>query len=43
MYLVEVKKPDESKKPWDYYKVVSVMPGDKAFRPLSEGACPLAK
>lgn len=43
MYLVEVKKPDESKKPWDYYKVVSMMPGDKAFRPLSEGACPLAK
>lgn len=43
MYLVEVKKPDESKKPWDYYKVVSVMPGDKAFRPLSEGACSLAK
>lgn len=43
MYLVEVKKPDESKKPWDYYKVVSVISGDKAFRPLSEGACPLAK
>ncbi len=42
MYLVEVKKPDESKKPWDYYKVVSVISGDKAFRPLSEGACPLA-
>jgi branched-chain amino acid transport system substrate-binding protein len=43
MYLVEVKKPDEAKKPWDYYKVVSVIPGDKAFRPLSEGACSLAK
>lgn len=43
MYLVEVKKPDESKKPYDYYKVVSVIPGDKAFRPLSDGACPLAK
>ena len=43
MYLVEVKKPDESKKPYDYYKVVSVIPGDRAFRPLSEGACPLVK
>lgn len=43
MYLVEVKKPDESKKPYDYYKVVSVIPGDKAFRPLSDGACLLAK
>lgn len=43
MYLVEVKKPEESKKPYDYYKVISVIPGDKAFRPLSEGACPLAK
>lgn len=43
MYLVEVKKPDESKKPYDYYKIVSVIPGDKAFRPMSEGACPFAK
>jgi branched-chain amino acid transport system substrate-binding protein len=43
MYLVEVKKPDESKKPYDYYKVVSVIPGDKAFRPMSEGACPFVK
>ncbi len=43
MYLVEVKKPSESIKPYDYYKVVSVIPSDKAFRPLSEGACPLAK
>ena len=43
MYLVEVKKPEESKKPYDYYKVISVIPGDKAFRPLSDGACSLAK
>jgi branched-chain amino acid transport system substrate-binding protein len=43
MYLAEVKKPSESTKPYDYYKIVSVIPGDKAFRPLSEGACPLAK
>lgn len=43
MYLVEVKKPEESKKPYDYYKIVSLIPGDKAFRPLSDGACPQAK
>lgn len=43
MYLVEVKKPEESKKPYDYYKVISVIPGEKAFRPLSDGACSLAK
>lgn len=43
MYLVEVKKPDESKKPWDYYKIVSTIPADRAFRPLAEGNCPLAK
>lgn len=43
MYLVEVKKPEESKKPWDYYKVVATIPADRAFRPMSDGACPLAK
>jgi branched-chain amino acid transport system substrate-binding protein len=43
MYLVEVKKPDESKKPYDYYKIVSQIPADKAFRPLAEGNCPLVK
>jgi branched-chain amino acid transport system substrate-binding protein len=42
MYLVEVKKPPESTRPWDYYKIISVIPGDKAFRSLAEGACPLA-
>ena len=31
MYLFEVKKPSESKKPWDYYKQLAVVPGDKAF------------
>jgi branched-chain amino acid transport system substrate-binding protein len=39
MYLVEVKKPSESDKPYDYYKIVAVVSGEKAFRPLSEGAC----
>ncbi|MFO1116695.1 MAG: ABC transporter substrate-binding protein [Beijerinckiaceae bacterium] len=43
MYLVEVKKPEESKKPFDYYRIVATIPADRAFRPLSEGNCPLAK
>lgn len=43
MYLFEVKSPAESKGPWDYYKFISVVPGDQAFRPLAEGSCPLAK
>src|SRR5690606_23623474 len=34
MYLVEVKKPEESKYPWDYYRVVSTIPAEKAFRRL---------
>lgn len=40
-YLFEVKKPEESKGPWDYYKLLATIPADKAFRPLSEGGCPL--
>lgn len=43
MYLFEVKKPAESKGPWDYYKLVQTIPGDQAFRPLEEGGCPLVK
>lgn len=43
MYLVEVKKPSESKGPYDYYKLVSTIPADKAFRPLADGGCPLVK
>src|SRR5689334_657544 len=42
-YLFEVKKPEESKAPWDYYKLVGTTPADQAFRPLSESACPLVK
>ena len=42
-YLVEVKKPAESKGPWDYYKVRSTIPADQAFRPLKDGECPLVK
>lgn len=41
MYLFEVKKPEESKGPWDYYKLLSTIPADKAFRPLAEGGCSL--
>ena len=40
-YLVEVKKPAESKRPWDYYKVLATIPAEKAFRPESEGGCEL--
>ncbi len=42
-YLFEVKKPAESKGPWDYYKLIGTTPGDQAFRPLSESVCPLVK
>ncbi len=42
-YLVEVKKPSESKAPWDYYKVIATIPADQAFRPLSAGGCSLVK
>ena len=43
MHLFQVKKPDESKGPWDYYKLISTTPGAEAFRPLSESECPLIK
>jgi branched-chain amino acid transport system substrate-binding protein len=43
MYLFEVKKPSESKKPWDYYKQLAVVPGDKAFFSAKESGCPLTK
>lgn len=43
LYVYEVKKPSESKYPWDYYKLKSVIPADKAFRPLNAGGCPLVK
>jgi branched-chain amino acid transport system substrate-binding protein len=41
MYFAEVKKPSESSKPWDYDKILGVIPGDQAFRPLAESGCPL--
>ena len=43
MYVYEVKKPSESKYPWDYYKLRATIPGNEAFRPLSQSTCPLVK
>lgn len=40
MYLAQIKKPEESKYPWDYYKILRVIPGDEAYKPLSETECP---
>jgi branched-chain amino acid transport system substrate-binding protein len=42
-YLLEVKKPAESKGPWDYYKLRATIPAEQAFRPLDQGDCPLVK
>jgi branched-chain amino acid transport system substrate-binding protein len=42
-YLLEVKKPAESKYPWDYYKIRATIPADQAFRPEKEGGCSLVK
>jgi branched-chain amino acid transport system substrate-binding protein len=41
MYLFEGKKPEESKQPWDLYKLRATIPAAEAFRPLKEGGCPL--
>ncbi len=43
MYLFEVKKPAESKAPWDYYKLRATIPAEQAFRPIDQGDCPLVK
>jgi len=42
-YLMEVKKPSESKGEWDYYKLRATIPADQAFRPLADGGCSLVK
>ena len=39
MFLLEVKKPSESKYPWDYYKIIAKVPGEQAFQPLSKSTC----
>ena len=43
MYVMQVKTPEESKYPWDYYKLVKKMTGEEAFGPLSASTCPLVK
>jgi branched-chain amino acid transport system substrate-binding protein len=42
-YLFEVKKPEESRGLWDFYKLRATVPAEEAFRPLSEGGCPLVR
>ena len=42
-YLVQVKMPTESKYPWDYFKILTTIPADEAFRPLKDGGCYLVK
>jgi branched-chain amino acid transport system substrate-binding protein len=43
MYLVQVKKPEESKAPWDYYKVIRTIPPDQAYPSVEQQKCPLVK
>ncbi len=43
MHLFEVKRPEESRYPYDYYKHLSTIPSERAFRPLEAGGCPLVK
>jgi branched-chain amino acid transport system substrate-binding protein len=42
-YLFEVKRPEESRGPWDYYRLLQTTPAEEAFRPLKEGGCPLVR
>ncbi|WMT73248.1 ABC transporter substrate-binding protein [Bradyrhizobium sp. Ash2021] len=41
MYFAQVKKPSESTKPWDYFNILGVIPGNQAFRSLADSGCPL--
>ncbi|NOG72720.1 ABC transporter substrate-binding protein [Roseicella sp. DB1501] len=43
MLLVQAKAPGESKNPWDYYRILTRIPGEEAFRPLAQSECPLVK
>jgi branched-chain amino acid transport system substrate-binding protein len=43
VHLFEVKKPEESKGPYDYYKLVQTIPSDQAFRPMADGNCPMLR
>jgi branched-chain amino acid transport system substrate-binding protein len=42
-YLFEVKKPEESRGPWDYYKLLQTTPAEEAFRPAASGSCMLVR
>jgi len=41
LYVFAVKKPEDSREPWDYLKLIRTIPGEQAFRPLTEGECPM--
>jgi branched-chain amino acid transport system substrate-binding protein len=43
LYLFEVKKPEESKRDWDYYKLLAKVPGDTAYPSAKDSGCPLTK
>lgn len=43
VYLFQIKKPEESKYPYDYYKLLTTIPAEQAFRPMAEGGCPMIK
>ena len=43
MHLFEVKRPEESRGPWDYYRLVQTIPGEEAFRPMADGGCELVR
>jgi branched-chain amino acid transport system substrate-binding protein len=43
MYLLQVKTPADSKSEWDVFKIAATIPADKAFRPLTQGGCPMVK
>jgi len=42
-YVVRVKKPSESRYPWDYYETKATIPAEEAFQPLAKSACPLLR
>jgi branched-chain amino acid transport system substrate-binding protein len=43
MYVLQVKSPQDSRYPWDYYKIIKTNPGEEAFRPLAGSECPFVK
>ncbi len=43
MHLFQVKAPDESRQPWDYYRKLRSIPAAQAFRPLDQGGCAMVR